>query len=162
MPYVSLYEHLPMLAMNETRTISVLTDSNSLPRGDYMLVEMYCDEPDCDCRRVIFTVKPSFSKQPVAVIAYGWEDRDFYARWYHHDKDGSKGVTYNDLSKTDKSDIDEIKGPCLNSFSQQSKYASEILSLVTEKILTDEMYVERLKRHYMVFKRKVRRIKKRR
>ena len=158
MPFTALYEHLPELAMRETRTITIVSDINSLPQGSYMLVEMYCDEPNCDCRRVIFTVKASFSKQPVAIIAYGWEDKDFYARWYHHDKDGSQGVSYDKLSKTDKRDIDELKGPCLNLFSRQSKYASDILNLFAENILKDELYVERLKRHYTVFKRKVSRI----
>jgi len=33
-----------------------------IPDGEYGFVELYCDEPDCDCRRVVIDIKPKESK----------------------------------------------------------------------------------------------------
>ena len=82
MPYAFFHEHFPEIAERETRTITILEQSPSLlPPGDYSLVEMYCDDHKCDCRRVFFYVVSPTKKEPVAVIAYGWERRKFYAKW---------------------------------------------------------------------------------
>ena len=51
MPFIPFHEAFPDLAAQETRTITTLA-SAYLPAGSYTLIEMYCDEPHCDCRRV--------------------------------------------------------------------------------------------------------------
>ena len=155
MPYTPFYQLFPELAMQETRSISILSDNDPLPRGDYGLMEMYCDEINCDCRRVIFMIISSQTKKPVAYIGYGWENKDFYSRLLKHDRYGNKGVRYDKLGDEEKRDVDELKGPCLNSMSQQSKYAKNILKLIAGTVLNDEMYIERLKGHYKLFKRKL-------
>jgi len=155
MPYTPFYRLFPKLGMQETRSISILSDNDPLPRGDYGLMEMYCDEINCDCRRVIFMIISSQTKQPVAYIGYGWENKDFYARLLKHDRYGNKGVNYAKLDDEEKRDVDELKGPCLNSMSPQSKYAKDILNLIARTVLNDEMYMERLKGHYKLFKRKL-------
>jgi len=159
--YMSLYELLPTLAMKETRTISVMGDNDFLPKGDYSLVEMYCSGRNCDCRRVMFSVMTAASKDALAVISYGWEDRDFYARWFKRYINGGKDINYESLDLGDKRCIDEMMGPSLNALSRQSRYANVILEFVAENVLTNEMYVERLKRHYRLFKRKLEKVKKR-
>ena len=147
MVYVSLYKFLPELAMKETRTITVLDCTHNIPAGEYGLLELYCADVDCDCRRVLLTVLSRASNASVAVIAYGWEDLKFYAKWYYMSED-VKGLSEDDLSQ-----LAEIKGPCLNTASPQSKYAPEILKLVAEHTLSDKTYVDRLQQHYKMFKK---------
>jgi hypothetical protein len=83
----------------------------------------------------------------VAVIAYGWESPEFYARWMGDD---SPEV------------IEELKGPSLNSASPQSEYADAVLELLQEVILPDERYIERIKKHYRMFRSKIDKPKRRR
>ena len=55
MSYISFSEYLPDLGPKETRWI-VTVDDPVLPADRYGLVEMYCDENGCDCRRVFLSV----------------------------------------------------------------------------------------------------------
>ena len=81
MPYVLFHDYYPDIAEQETRTITVLENSSwNLPPAHYSLLEMYCDEPGCDCRRVFLYVMSSLTEQVVAVIAYGWENPEFYTK----------------------------------------------------------------------------------
>jgi hypothetical protein len=58
MPYVLLHNYFPELAGRETRSVTVPPGSPlGLPPGEYGFLETYCDEPGCDCRRVMFTQK---------------------------------------------------------------------------------------------------------
>ena len=141
MPYVSFHEHFPEIAEREIRTITILEQSSSgLPPDQYSLVEMYCDERGCDCRRVFFYVISSIKKDVEAVIAYGWESPEFYARWM---KDDSLKV------------IAELQGPILNMGSPQSSLAPAILEIVKDIILQDSAYIERIKTHYKMFRDKI-------
>jgi len=142
MPYVSFHDFFPKVAEKETRTFRVLDGKAleySLPPDEYGLLEMFCGEKGCDCRRVLFSVISRRQSKILAVIAYGWEERAFYARW---------------MRSSTPEDIDLLKGPCLNLASEQSVLAPAILRMV-ELVLEDEMYVERLKRHYGMFKRRI-------
>jgi len=143
MPYVFFHEHFPEIAERETRTITILEQSSSgLPPGQYSLVEMYCDERGCDCRRVFFYVVSSLKKDKdvEAVIAYGWESPEFYARWMKDD---------------DPEIITELQGPILNMSSPQSSLAPAILKIVKDIILQDSAYIERIKTHYKMFRDKI-------
>ena len=139
MMYVPFYEYFPEIAEKETRAIIVFDDPK-LPVGDYGLVESYCNEPGCDCRRVFLNVASSKANQIVAVIAYGWENEKYYAEW---------------MGDNDPKIIKELKGPSLNLSSPQSKLAPVLLEKVKEVVLKDKNYVERLKRHYKMFKEAV-------
>ncbi len=55
MPMIPFMEKFPELAAAETRSARV-AGHESLPDGDYGFFELYCNEPGCDCRRVIVTV----------------------------------------------------------------------------------------------------------
>ncbi len=141
MPYRLFHDLFPDLAKRETRSITVLPQSDpGLPAGDYGFLEMYCDEPGCDCRRVFFYVVSSFREEVEAVVAWGWEARDFYRKWMKHG--GEK-------------DVDRLKGPILNLGSPETELAPAILDLVRDVLLQDPDYVERIKRHYAMFQRKV-------
>ena len=55
--YAPFSEYFPKIAEEETRVITILPDTNQLlPVGQYVFLEMFCNEPDCDCRRVYFYV----------------------------------------------------------------------------------------------------------
>jgi len=135
MPYEPFYERFPEVAEKETRTITIF-DHPELPAGDYGLIEAYCNEPDCDCRRVFFNVYSWQRREVVAVIAYGWESREYYAEWF--------GRNVPEI-------IGNLQGPVLNSASQQSDLAPALLAQV-KLVLQDRRYVARLKRHYWMFK----------
>jgi hypothetical protein len=141
MPYASFHDRFPDIARRETRTVTVLRSSPfELPPAEYALLELYCDEPECDCRRVFFYVVSSRSKSAEAVVAYGWEPAEFYAKWSHED---------------DPEVVHRLKGPILNLASPQSQYAPEILRLIEQVVLQDLAYVKRLRAHYERFRRQV-------
>src|SRR6266404_4782011 len=53
-----------------------------LPIKHYALLEYYCDEPGCDCRRVVLDAVSSDLHQRVfASIHFGWESLAFYRKW---------------------------------------------------------------------------------
>ena len=82
MPFSAFHEYFPKIAEQETRTLTVFDNNDwNVPAADYSLIEMFCDEPGCDCRRVFFYVVSSLTKDVMAVIAYGWESDKFYRKW---------------------------------------------------------------------------------
>ena len=124
----------PDLAVKETRTILV-RGMDALPDGEYGLLELYCDEADCDCRRVVIEVlSPPTNSKIWATINYGWESLEFYERWLKS-----------------KEDAAGCKGPSLDPLNPQTEYSRALLQLF-ELVLRDEGYVERLKRHYQLFR----------
>ena len=135
MPYTLFDEKFPQIARKETRSFMNINDP-VLGDDEFGLLEMYCDEPGCDCRRVMFTVVSRQHEKAIAVIAYGWESAQFYADWFgQHDPDI----------------IREMQGPILNLGSPQSSLAPALLATV-EQLLQDKQYVDRPKRHYAMFR----------
>jgi len=51
--------------------------------------------------------------------------------------------------------IKELKGPSLNLCSPQSALAPAILKMVQDIPLRDSAYVERIKKHYQMFREKI-------
>ena len=51
--------------------------------------------------------------------------------------------------------IDDLQAPVLNLASPQSKHAPAILELIETVVLQDEAYIERVKRHYALFRERV-------
>jgi hypothetical protein len=140
-PYRLFHEVFPAVAEQETRTLTIVPGARtSLPVGAYGFLEMFCDEPDCDCRRVFFSVVSSARQEIEAVVAWGWENPEFYAAWM---KD-------NDLQVVAK-----LKGPVLNLGSPASALAPALLELTRTVLLQDAHYVERIKRHYQMFRQRL-------
>jgi len=135
---IPFYTHFPDLAARETRTVT-MHGQGDIPDGEYGLVEFYCDEPGCDCRRVIFrVVSAPPDMRTWATINYGWETLAFYTRWMHGDAEMAA----------------EMQGASLELFGQQSQYSQAFLKLV-KVVLQDEAYVRRLQTHYRLFKETV-------
>jgi hypothetical protein len=115
MPYVPLYNICPGIAEKETRVISIQQNDNEfhLPQGDYVFIELFCDE--CDCRRVFLQV--FMNQKAVATIAYGWEKLSYYKKEF-------RGFN--------EKDIKELKGPALDSFQYQSDISDRVLKMFIE------------------------------
>jgi uncharacterized protein YchJ len=141
MPYAPFHDLFPEVAKRETRNVTVL-DKNAwgLPCADYGLAELYCDDPKCDCRRVMLCVFSSLTQKPAAYIAFGWESSEYYATWMNDD---------------DPEILAALKGPELNVGSPQSKHAPAILKLLAETVFNDHYYVQRLQTHYWMFRQKI-------
>ena len=123
MHLVPFFAVAPELAARETRVLHLLVPRDGLPVGSYGLLEFYCPDPACDCRRVMLNVAEE--KRPnhfLASISYSF-DRD-----------------------------DEMAGPFLDPMNPQSKYAEDLLQLAEETALSDPRYVARLERHYVTVK----------
>ena len=152
MSYTPLINLLPEVGYKETRTATVGPGNRyQLPADSYGFVELYCEDKGCDCRRVFFLVVTEKTQKEVATVTFGWESKDFYARWYTH----NKKATYAKLSKEDRLMVDSLYGVHLNPMSPQSKIANQVLALVEDCIISDEDYCNRLKRHYKLFRAKV-------
>jgi len=133
-PFYTLFHDL---AFQEMRSL-IIRGSRDLPDGEYGLLELYCDDICCDCRRVIINIiTPKSGPKIWATINYGWESIDFYERWMGSDKYA-----------------EECKGPYLDPLNTQTEY-SPILFDYVKFMLEDEEYVERLKEHYKLFKQAI-------
>ncbi len=123
MHLIPFYLVEPKLAAKETRVINLLVPQGELPVGSYGLLEFYCPDPTCDCRRVMLNVVEE--KGPgrfLASISYGFDRGE------------------------------DMAGPFLDPLNPQSKYAEGLLQLVEETVLSNPRYVARLERHYVMVK----------
>jgi len=141
MYYNALYDELPKIAEQGTRSIIVVDDKQGLPRGAYSFVETYCTDKTCDCRRTIVQVfnPESGFENLLASISYGWEPWAFYKNW---------GLSL------PKDMIDMLKGPAF----EPSFPKSELSDLLLEQFkmsLQDKEYRSRIIRHYVMFKEKI-------
>lgn len=119
---VPFYKLFPEVAGKETRVLTTF-GHGGLPADSYGLLEFYCPDPDCDCRRVLLNVvsEKHLERGFLASISYGF-DRDA-----------------------------EMAGPFLDPMNPQSEYAEMLLEHV-EVALSDPRYVARLERHYAMVK----------
>jgi hypothetical protein len=134
MGMVPFYTRFRDLAFQEMRSATTQRWED-LPDGDYGFLELYCDDSQCDCRRVLIQViARRGSTKAWATINYGWESEAFYYRRLG-DAELAKACTK----------------PTLDPLNPQSKYAPALLRLF-ETVVQDQAYVQRLQRHYALFK----------
>jgi hypothetical protein len=70
-------------AFKEMGTL-IVVEGESPPAGPYGFLEFYCDEIDCDCRRVLLQViRPDTVGKVWATINFGWEKPEYYRAWSH-------------------------------------------------------------------------------
>jgi len=115
----------PDLAARETRVTTLFKLSKEgVPEGEYGLLEFYCPDPDCDCRRVMINVvEKDRPTEFLASISYGFD----------HDA--------------------EDAGPYLDPLNKQCAYADGLLRMVERVAFSDVRYLARLKHHYALVKR---------
>jgi hypothetical protein len=120
-PFVSVE---PGLAVQETRTVTLLAPREGIPAGEYGFVERYCPDPDCHCRSVLIQVVARVD--PTRVLA---------AISLKFDRDAA------------------YAGPFLDPMNEQGPYADALLCLFIEVALSDPAYMARLEQHYHRVKR---------
>jgi hypothetical protein len=131
-PFTSRFREL---GMKETRVV-VFPDDDDPMQGRYAFAELYCNDEACDCRRVILqVVNEADPGKVLASINYGWENASYYARWMGS-KDGSR----------------DMAGASLDPMLPQSIHSQFFLALFNDVISRDPAYVQRLQRHYAMFK----------
>jgi len=121
------YNKFPKIAKKETRSITILKKGRfgSLPADHYTLLELYCSEENCDCRRVMISVISKNKNKIVATINMAF------------DSDG------------------DDPGPFLDPINPQSVYSDDLIKFFVDLINHDPEYLSRLQRHYVMFKEKV-------
>ncbi|MGK5094457.1 SEC-C metal-binding domain-containing protein [Deltaproteobacteria bacterium TL4] len=139
MPYAPFHEKFPDIAEHETRSLTIYGDPE-LPDDKYAFIEAYCDEENCDCRRVFFSVFSENTRKCLAVITYGWEKRKYYIDW---------------MGDNDPNVIDSLVGLNLNLLSPQSKFAPALLRKIDIVLKEDPLYVDRLKKHYKIYRTEI-------
>lgn len=139
LPMVPFFTKFPEIAAVETRSL-IIAKNKKIPTGIYGLLESYCDELNCDCRRVFINVVSQGSPAEIlATISYGWETPEFYKKW---------------MRWADPELIEMMTHPHLAIGCWQSEYAKDFLDLF-QAVIKDTKYVERLARHYFLFKETV-------
>ena len=118
----------PDLAKNEVRVIHAL-DHDELPQGAYLFREFFCNEPRCDCRRVLLQVYWVEGKRVAATINYAFEP--------------PKPPFGDDLQMF------------LDPLNPQSDVSDVLFDMFEHMIGADRDYHDRLVRHYEMWKRVV-------
>ena len=122
-PFVKKF---PKQGEKETRVVTVLSqEAGGPPPDQYGFVELFCEEKECDCRRVMISVLASRTNKIVATINMGF----------------------------DSDDVDA--GPFLDPLNPQSEYSRYFIEIFTDIINDDPAYLDRLQRHYVMFKEKM-------
>ncbi len=81
MPMSPFYDRCPDSGGGEMLVLHVQEPGLPLPSGEYAFFEWYCDDPGCDCRRVLLRViSPQHPGRVLATLNYGWESAEFYTR----------------------------------------------------------------------------------
>lgn len=134
-PFFTRFRHL---ALQETRW-ALVPEYAELPTGQYGFLDLYCDDPRCDCRIVILQVVSADSGRRVwATIDYAWETDGLYQKRVH-DVAADWGCGTARLSLGDP----------------QTEWAPALLRLF-RRMVTDWRYAARLRCHYGMFKQAVR------
>lgn len=118
-PFISVFG---AQGAQETRVLTT-QEYPGLPDDAYALMEAYCTDPACDCRRVMLNVVGEHQgPSSLASISFGFDRAA------------------------------EMAGPYLDPLNPRSTYADILFPLVVE-ILADPAYVARLEAHYRQIKR---------
>jgi hypothetical protein len=131
----------------ETCVLKIPLGHPVIAEGSYLLVEWYCEDQQCDCRRVLLRVcrgGPDFNpNNDLVTINFGWETPEFYLRWSHGDP----------TDAGDREAAAMMAGASLEFLVRIPEAAGEALyDIVVKQALTDPIYVERLKQHYKTFR----------
>jgi len=113
------------LAGAESRSMIPIAHA-SLPSRPFLLMELYCVEPRCDCRRVMLNVIDIETREHVATINHGFEPPE------HPFED--EGQTF------------------LDPTNRQSPMSDALLDLYVRVVAKDAEYQARLERHYGLWK----------
>jgi hypothetical protein len=133
---IPFYDIFPKIAEEETQCFHLLQndeDPEAPPTGSYSLVELYCPDRNCDCRKANIVFISNEDGKECGTIQFGWEDQAFYNNHFGFDDHGLPGPDYAPM---------QFHG----------KYAHFFLRKFQELCVTDKTYVTRLEGHYNLIK----------
>jgi len=134
--FVPFLEYFPELFERETRKVTLSEEMFELASGLYFLIESYCVDKNCDCRKVMINVVPKDEDLYCSnTIGFGWEDEKFYTKWVGDEISGAQMV-----------------GAYLEPGSINTDRSQKYLELVKNS-LRDPHYVKLIKKHYKRFKK---------
>ncbi|MFI0347591.1 MAG: hypothetical protein ACH346_02295 [Chthoniobacterales bacterium] len=138
MKFSSFFAKFPELIETEFRNITILDNSfyKHIPPGNYAFSELFCADPDCDCRNVFIRIISNDFPTPWAVLRYGWESKKFYCDWMGAEDRFAKAMS----------------GISLDTQSPYNEMSKEFLELFTDMIKNDALYAKRIQTHYRMFK----------
>ena len=140
-------DKFPELAKDEQRIVTALyRNKYKVPQDDYTMLEMYCT--DCDCRRVHFHINSSVHKQTVAVIEFGWESLDYYAKFVTNGKTND----FFKLTREEQISAVNMKTARLSKKHMPTEISKDVLNMIKEEALKDKKYIKRLKKHYKLIR----------
>jgi len=136
--FVPFYKYFPDIADKETKVVKILqSGTNTPPIGAYAIVESFCDDKKCGCRKVMLNVIVIDRQGEIlATIGFGWESIPFYTIWAGGDRESAK----------------QMVGAYLEPLCIQSKYSEYFLGLVADMV-KEESFRSRVIRHYHLFRR---------
>ena len=138
MAMVSFSSEFPDVALNEARCI-IAKEMRDIPNGEYIFLDSYCDDPDCDCRRVIINIISKDAPGNIlATINYGWESVEFYKEFLYSD---------------DEEEARLAAAATLDFLNFQSDLAPAFLEIFKDTLT--QSYVKTLKSHYEMFKKAI-------
>lgn len=126
----------PKIAEKELMGFNKLSNEKNIPKGEYLIHEMYCTDIDCDCRRVCFCIIWDNGKS--YYLDYWFETTSFYKKFFFWDSKLAEEATW--LS------VNEL---------QWNPAESELMLDTMKEVLNDKKYVKRLKKHYNLMKKNV-------
>ena len=130
-------QHFPDCAGKERLVLHIQQPGLPLPPGEYGFFEWYCEDPKCDCRRVLLQViSPQRPGEILATLNYGWESETFYSGWMRGDAEAGR----------------DIASASLDPLNPQSELADALLDGFHDFIRHDSLYPQQLRRHYDLFK----------
>src|SRR5260370_36975758 len=138
---IPIHSVLPEVAQREVRYVllgapATRSALSGLPADEYAYREYYCEELNCDCRRVFLQVIAKDQPGKIfASIGYGWEKESFYPKEMPWKPDDARGT---------------VRGE-LDPLNEQSEFAADFLELF-RRVVLDDPYRLRLRRHYQMFK----------
>lgn len=123
----------PELAEKETKLFIITWDDREIPKWNYIIYEMYCTNPKCDCRKVSFNI--IWPNKEIYYLDYWFEKPEYYMKWWIWDKNLAQEMSW--LS--------------VNTFNWNIEDNKKMFENI-KYFLQDEKYVERLKKHYKLMK----------
>ncbi|MDP1722076.1 MAG: hypothetical protein Q8L37_02595 [Candidatus Gottesmanbacteria bacterium] len=136
--FIPFFTYFPEIADEETNVVQILkSEINTPPMGAYAIVENFCDDKKCDCRKVMFNVIAIDQLGKIlATVGYGWESVSFYATWADGDRELAK----------------QMVGTYLEPLCTQSKYSEYFCSFIADMV-KEESFRSRVICHYQLFRK---------
>lgn len=139
MSFQAFHELLPEIAEDETRSITILDSiPGKPPHGQYMFIEFFCTELDCDCRNVMIVVFHVEKERQVARLRYCWGTKSYYDKIDLDFKEDVPGVF--------------VDSGALNLYGEYFANLLKEMCYGNTSSKNETEFAKRLKRHYRQFR----------